>query len=755
MNDRLDLGMWLLPAAVALALAPSCAATDDVVAQTDPGADAGLGGAAGAGGSSGSGAAPSDAGLDIPMTDAPVGETCEQAMAAKNSYGCEYYALQVDTINDPNGGYGLPGACYAVFVANRGLGPVKIDVSRTGSTIAGTDFIRIPKGQGAGIVYDKYDPVAGLPPNEVAILFLSHGTPPKKMTCPVTPAVTEHSGVFGTGLGNAFHIKTSAPVVAYQMFPYGGGAVAATSASLLLPTSAWDIDNDGDQDAFIGNLAGNILFSRNTGTVSAPAFAAAITNPFGLTNVGAQANPAFLDSDGDGDLDLFVGNVDGDIVFFKNNGNVNTPAFAASTLNPLGVINVDSNAAPAFADIDNDGDLDAFVGTKSGTTNFLLNDSAAVFLTSGAGTDTLTGTAATHDTVNYAGANAAVTVALGVATQQNTGGAGLDTLSSIENLVGSRFADNLTGNGSNNVLNGGAGDDILDGSAGTDTALGGPGNDTVFVNSTADVVIEYAGEGTDKISSSATYTLPDHVENLTLTGAVAINGTGNGLANTMIGNSAANQLNGGDGNDVLNGFAGADTMIGGLGFDTYFVDNVGDVVTETSGTGNDTINSSVTYTMPLNVENLFLIGTAAINGTGNGIANTIKGNSANNQLNGGAANDILDGGTGINTLTGGAGNDVFRFSTLGHTDTITDYSVPEDTVQLDNAVFTALGATGTLAATQFKVGAAAADADDFVIYNSTTGKLLYDADGNGAGAAIQVATIGTGKAMTNVEIVVV
>ncbi len=532
--------------------------------------------------------------------------------------------------------------------------------------------------------------------------------------------------------------------------PFGLGDVGLQASPIFV-----DIDNDGDQDAFIGNLAGNILFSRNTGTVSAPAFAAAITNPFGLTNVGAQANPAFLDSDGDGDLDLFVGNVDGDIVFFKNNGNVNTPAFAASTLNPLGVINVDSNAAPAFADIDNDGDLDAFVGTKSGTTNFLLNDSAAVFLTSGAGTDTLTGTAATHDTVNYAGANAAVTVALGVATQQNTGGAGLDTLSSIENLVGSRFADNLTGNGSNNVLNGGAGDDILDGSAGTDTVLGGLGNDTVFVNSTADVVIEYAGEGTDKISSSATYTLPDHVENLTLTGAVAINGTGNGLANTMIGNSAANQLNGGDGNDVLNGFAGADTMIGGLGFDTYFVDNVGDVVTETSGTGNDTINSSVTYTMPLNVENLFLIGTAAINGTGNGIANTIKGNSANNQLNGGAANDILDGGTGINTLTGGAGNDVFRFSTLGHTDTITDYSVPEDTVQLDNAVFTALGATGTLAATQFKVGAAAADADDFVIYNSTTGKLLYDADGNGAGAAIQVATIGTGKAMTNVEIVVV
>lgn len=242
MKSRLDLGMWVLPACAALAFAVSCAATDDVVAQTDPNADAGLGGAAGAGGSAGAGGVVSDAGIDVPFTDGPIVETCEQATLAKNSYGCEYYALQVDTIDDPNGGYGLPGACYAVFVANRGLAPVKIEVSRTGSTITGTDFIRIPKGQGAGIVYDKYDPVAGLPPNEVAILFMSHGNPPKKMTCPVTPAITQDTGVHGTGIGNAFHIETSAPVVAYQMFPYGGGAVAATSASLLLPTSAWDVN---------------------------------------------------------------------------------------------------------------------------------------------------------------------------------------------------------------------------------------------------------------------------------------------------------------------------------------------------------------------------------------------------------------------------------------------------------------------------------------------------------------------------------
>lgn len=516
-----------------------------------------------------------------------------------------------------------------------------------------------------------------------------------------------------------------------------------------------DSDGDGDLDVFVGNLNGNILFFRNTGTVNNPVYAAAVTNPFGLSDVGFQASPSFIDSDGDGDLDAFVGNLDGNILFFRNTGTVNNPVFAAASVNPFGFTDVGINANPAFADLDGDGDLDAFVGEKLGNTVFFLNDPSAVFLLSTAGNDVLTGTASLHDTVSYASATASANVSLAVITQQNTGGAGLDTLNNIENLTGSSFGDSFIGNFKSNVLNGRSGNDTLDGKDGADTMIGGLGDDTFVVNNAGDIVIEYGNEGIDRISSNVTYTLPLNVENLTLTGAVAINGIGNDLSNKLIGNTAANQLNGGDGDDTLNGITGADTMIGGLGFDSYVVDNVSDAIIENPGEGTDKVSSSVTYTLSANVENLTLTGTAAINGTGNAQANSITGNGANNQLNGGAGNDILNGGTGTNTLTGGTNADIFRFTTANHTDTITDYDVPQDTIQFENSVFTALTTPGTLAADQFRVGTTALDANDFIIYNTVTGKLLYDADGNGAGIAKQIAIVGVGLSMTNADIVVI
>jgi Ca2+-binding RTX toxin-like protein len=159
------------------------------------------------------------------------------------------------------------------------------------------------------------------------------------------------------------------------------------------------------------------------------------------------------------------------------------------------------------------------------------------------------------------------------------------------------------------------------------------------------------------------YTLSANVENLILTGLEAINGTGNMLNNTLTGNSAANTLNGGAGDDSLDGGAGADTLIGGLGNDSYTVDNTGDVVTETSTltTEIDSVYSAISYTLGANVEKLILTGSAAINGTGNELANTLIGNEMNNTLNGGAGNDLLIGGAGQDILTGGAGNDIFAF----------------------------------------------------------------------------------------------
>ena len=537
--------------------------------------------------------------------------------------------------------------------------------------------------------------------------------------------------------------------------------------SLVNPTLA-DIDGDGDLDAFLGigygrygsNNDGDVMFFRNTGTTSNPSFVAIGKNPFGLSNVAFSANPTFVDIDSDGDLDAFIGNQTGNTQFFRNTGTHSNPSFAASELNPFGLIQ--GGNSPAFADIDGDGDLDAFIGNSAGDMQFFVNN--GLLQASTPGNDFLNGTPSNNDTVTYVSADGPVTVSLLINTQQNTDGGGLDTLTNVENLIGSAFSDDLTGNQANNVLDGKDGNDILRGWSGADTMTGGLGNDRYFVENSKDVVTEKFNEGTDSVSSNISYTLPVNVENLTLTGTAAINGTGNSQNNIITGNNAANQLIGNAGNDTLNsgadddtltGWSGADIMSGGLGNDTYFVENVGDKVNEKLNEGNDNVNSKLTYTLPANVEKLTLTGTTTINGTGNDLANVIMGNNAANQLNGSAGNDILDGGLGANKLTGGIGNDIFRFSTKGHIDQITDYNVTNDTIQLENAVFIALTSTGTLAVSQFKIGTKALDANDFIIFNKTTGSLLYDADGNGAIAAIQIATIGTGLNLTNADIVVI
>jgi Ca2+-binding RTX toxin-like protein len=143
-----------------------------------------------------------------------------------------------------------------------------------------------------------------------------------------------------------------------------------------------------------------------------------------------------------------------------------------------------------------------------------------------------------------------------------------------------------------------------------------------------------------------------------------------------------------------------------------------------------------------------------------GVNDVILGGAGNDVINGLGGNDVINGEAGNDTLTGGAGSDTFLFNTApsatANVDTITDFNVVADTIQLENAVFTGLGtATGVLALAKFYAGAAAHDADDRIIYNNLTGALMYDADGNGTGAAIKFATL-TGKpVLTNADFVVV
>lgn len=341
-----------------------------------------------------------------------------------------------------------------------------------------------------------------------------------------------------------------------------------------------------------------------------------------------------------------------------------------------------------------------------------------------------------------------------------------DSANEILNTISSHAKQEaFYGLAGNDTLMGGAGNDKLNGGADIDVMWGGAGNDIYYVDNASDKTNEAISAtntadatGTDWVYSSVTRTLGNYLEKLTLTGIAAINGSGNGLANTITGNNAVNTLTGYAGNDTLDGGAGADLMWGGAGNDVYYVDNPNDKTNEAistsntaDATGTDWVYASVNRTLGNYLENLTLTGTAAINGTGNGLANTITGNGAANTLIGGAGHDTLDGGLGNDTLTGGIGADYFDFTSVLHgirnVDAIMDFDRANDFIRLDNAVMAGLGTTtGALTAAAFVSGAGrktAADASDRVIYNTSTGELYYDADGTGSSAAVKIAVLGT------------
>ncbi len=265
------------------------------------------------------------------------------------------------------------------------------------------------------------------------------------------------------------------------------------------------------------------------------------------------------------------------------------------------------------------------------------------------------------------------------------------------NGTGNALNNTLTGNSANNTLTGDAGDDYLDGGTGNDTMRGGTGNDTYVVNVSTDVITENANEGIDTVLSSVTLTIGNNIENLTLTGTTAINGTGNTLNNVLIGNSANNTLTGNAGDDVLDGGLGTDTMVGGAGNDSYYVNATTDVVTEGTGAGTDTVYTTVTLTAAANVENLTLLGTANINATGNSLANVLVGNSGNNTLNGGTGNDTMRGGAGNDTYVVNATGDVVVENANEGIDTVQSAVTYTLAANVENITLTGtsgIGATG-------------------------------------------------------------
>ena len=404
-------------------------------------------------------------------------------------------------------------------------------------------------------------------------------------------------------------------------------------------------------------------------------------------------------------------------------------------------------------------------------------------LVGGAGNDTITGGTGV-DTVDLTDAQGNVSVDLGASRAT---GDGTDTLSGIENVVVGGGDDTVTGSADANTLEGGAGNDRLNGGAGNDVLVGGAGNDKITGGAgvdTADLSDAQSNVSVDLVTNRAT---GDGTDTLSGIENVVVGGgddtvKGSADANTLDGGAGNDTLTGGGGGDVLVGGAGSDTLTAGDGDDTVNAGTGDDLIVGGNGAGNDTYNGgagfdTVKYTSAIAgirvnlsavkdqagsiaagdaagigtdqlsaIENV-IAGKYADIVTGSSAANQLWGNGGNDTLNGGAGNDKLYGGAGKDTLTGGAGKDSFVFDTAPTgSDTITDFSRAEgDKIQLSKAVFAGFSHLGALTADEFYAAAGAKtahDASDRVIYDTASGKLYYDADGQGGAVAVQVALLG-------------
>jgi Ca2+-binding RTX toxin-like protein len=357
-------------------------------------------------------------------------------------------------------------------------------------------------------------------------------------------------------------------------------------------------------------------------------------------------------------------------------------------------------------------------------------------LTGGAGADQLAGGTGS-DLASYVSSAEGVDVNLSI-SYANYGDAVGDVLTGIENLLGSAFDDTLIGDANANFIEGGTGADWLNGLGSIDTLS--------YASSSAAVAINL----------SSSYAAHGDAQGDTFFGFENV--TGSAFADWIFGDSANNVITGGAGNDVLMGSAGADALIGGAGIDTALYTWAPSAVDVNLWLNAGSLGDSAGDTLS-GIENL----------TGSAYNDGLIGDSGNNILDGAygddwlsstGGSDTLIGGAGNDTLVGGAGQDFFRFdfalNALTNKDTIMDFSVVDDTLQLENAVFTLLTSTGMLSAALFKdLSLGAQDSNDAILYDRATGNIIYDSNGLAAGGQTIFAEVADGLALTHADFMVV
>ncbi|MDG5750921.1 calcium-binding protein [Qipengyuania sp. XHP0211] len=367
-------------------------------------------------------------------------------------------------------------------------------------------------------------------------------------------------------------------------------------------------------------------------------------------------------------------------------------------------------------------------------------------LVGGDGDDTLNGQGG-RDTASYYNATSAVTVSLlSLGVAQNTFGAGVDTLTSIENLTGSAFNDALTGSGTSNIIEGGEGDDFISGLSGADRLFGGDGDDELIGgfgfdrleggagidsltgNFGDDVML--GGSGNDLIDgNSGSDTIYGGTDNDTIFGGFGLDniygGTGDDLINGGVG---IDDIFGEEGNDIIDGGAGDDTIDGGDGSDEIVGGNGEDTIF--GGLGVDTISGAGGNDLLYGGDQGDILsgGGGADELHGGTGSDSLSGDSGADDLFGEGGNDTLAGGFGVDTLTGGTGGDTFVFASLGHSsssagaaDTITDFSKAQGDI-IDLSAIDANANVGGNQGFAF-VGQSA--------FSGTAGELRYEYDGGG------------------------
>jgi Ca2+-binding RTX toxin-like protein len=520
--------------------------------------------------------------------------------------------------------------------------------------------------------------------------------------------------------------------------PYGLNNVGNNASPTFV-----DLDGDGDLDAVVGNRDGNTLFYRNTGSTTNPVFAAPSTNPFGLTDVGTSADPIFADIDGDSDLDAFVGNISGDTLFYRNTGSATNPVFAARTINPFGLTNAGFSADPIFADIDGDSDLDAFVGNISGDTLFYRNTGSATNPVFAAPTTNPFGLT---NVGNYASPNLVDIDADGdldavvgnlpgnTFFYRNTGSAtnpvfaapttnpfgltdvGYDAKPTFADINGDGDLDAFVGNRYGNtlfyqnqpasppaikfrlaILNPYGLTDVgfsakptfadIDGDGDKDAFVGDRfGNTSFFLTNRAPIALD--DNNTTNVNTPINIPVSNLLANDSDVDGDALSITSvlnpsNGTAVLSNNGTPANT------NDDFIVFTPTNGFTGNASFDYTVSDSSG-------GTDNATVAILVQRNFNGTSGNDTLTGTSFNDSIfGSDGDDLLTGGSGSDTLNGGLGSDILDGGNGSDLLTGGTGRDKFVITSSAGGDTITDFELANDWIDLSGGLTFGTGNAST------------------------------------------------------------